>query len=117
MAPREIEQSLQKFGRKVDAARKETLKAAAKTVWDLASPTAVTTRPPRGRLSRRDCPAARLRDEPPYTSMLSEGRSVSSSLRTTWSLVTPAASALKVVMTRWRRTGRATAATSAVVAW
>ena len=35
---------------------------------------------------------------------------------TTSSLVTPAASALKVVMTRWRKTGIETAATSAVVA-
>ncbi len=33
---REIEQSLQNFGREVDAARKEALKAAAKTVWNLA---------------------------------------------------------------------------------
>ena len=52
-----------------------------------------------------------------YTFSVSDGRRRSISFFTIWSLLMPAASALKVVITRWRSTGSATAATSAVVAW
>ena len=53
---------------------------------------------------------------PSYSRISSAGRIFSSSCFTMWSLVTPAASALNVVSTRCRSTGRATWATSAVVA-